>query len=282
MALFTIPGVDPSIQGRWINLSLQRRLMCDMLHFAQRVPSVPSQRRMHLADVIEARARGANRVSWCAIFMKAFAVVAAARPELRRCYLPWLWPHLYEHPINVASFAVEREYRCEPGVFFATIARPEECSLRHLDSVVRRHQTDPVESMPAFARSLRLCRFPLPIRRIVWWLGLYTDGARRGHFFGTFGVSLVGALGASGLHIRSPLTTTLNYGTFEPDGSLDVRITYDHRVVDGAQVARALAELEEVLCGEIRRELLVLAAEEEHADAESAATEAVLLAPGAE
>lgn len=282
MALFPIPGVDSSIRGRWINLSLQRRLMCDMLHFAQRVPSVPSQRRMHLADVIAARAGSANRVSWCAIFIKAYAIVAAARPELRRCYLPWLWPHLYEHPINVASFAVEREYRREPGVFFATIARPESCSLRHLDSVVRRHQTEPVETMPAFARSLLLCRFPLPIRRLVWWLGLYSDGARRGHFFGTFGVSLIGALGASGLHIRSPLTTTLNYGTFEPDGSLDVRITYDHRVFDGAQVARALADLEAVLRGEIRRELLVLAAQEERVDAGRTDAEPVSLAYGAD
>ena len=263
MAWYPVPGVDPTIQGRWINLSLPRRFVCDLLHFAKQVPSVPSQRRMELADVIDARALTSPRVSWCAIFIKAYSIVAADRPELRRCYLPWIWPHLYEHPINVASFSLEREYRGEPGVFFGTIDRPEEKSLRRLDEIVRHHQTAPVETIPTFANGLLLSRFPLPIRRFVWWLGLYSDGACRGHFFGTFGISVVGSLGAAGLHILSPLTTTLNYGTFEPDGGLDVRITYDHRVLDGAPVARALADLEEVLRGPIRDELLALAAAEQ-------------------
>lgn len=262
MAYIPIPGVDPTIRGRWINLSPQRRFVCDLLHFARRVPSVPSQRRMHLADVIEARGGSPRRVSWAAIFVKAFSIVAATRPELRRCYLPWLWPHLYEHPINVASFSLEREYRGEPGVFFARVTSPESCSLRELDAIVRHHQTAPVESLPTFMQAMQLSRLPLPLRRLVWWLGLYSDGACRGHFFGTFGVSVVGALGAAGLHILSPLSTTLNYGTFDADGGLDVRLTYDHRVIDGAPVARALAELERVLHEEIRLELLAIAAAE--------------------
>src|SRR5262249_41183540 len=72
--------------------------------------------------------------------------------------------------------------------------------------------------------------------------------------------SVVASLGAGSLHILSPMTTTLNYGTFEPDGSLDVRLTYDHRVLDGASVARAMAALEEVLHGQILDELRALAA----------------------
>src|SRR5262249_28937048 len=82
------------------------------------------------------------------------------------------------------------------------------------------------------------------------------DGARRAKYFGTFGVSVVASLGAAGLHILSPLTTTLNYGTFEPDGSLDVRVVYDHRVIDGANMARLMAEFEDALHGPILSELL--------------------------
>jgi hypothetical protein len=108
-------------------------------------------------------------------------------------------------------------------------------------------------------QALRISRLPRPLRRLVWAIGLYSDGACRGHFFGTFGISVVGSLGAAGLHILSPLTTTLNYGTFADDGGLDVRLTYDHRVLDGAPAARALADLEDVLHGDIRRELLRLA-----------------------
>jgi hypothetical protein len=39
------------------------------------------------------------------------------------------------------------------------------------------------------------------------------------------------------------------------DGSLAVRLHFDHRVLDGAPVARALAELEDVLRTEIVAEL---------------------------
>jgi hypothetical protein len=259
MSLLPIPGVDASIQGKWIGLSPQRRFVTDLLYFAKKIPSVPSQRKMHLADVVRSRAEQESRVSWCAIFIKAYSIVAATRPELRRCYLPAPWGHLYEHPINVASFSVERTYYGEEGVFFTQVPRPETLSLQTLDALVRYHKSADVEQVPNFTRAMFLSRLPLPLRRLVWWLGLYSDGACRAHFFGTFGISVVASLGAAGLHLLSPLSTTLNYGAFEPDGSIDVRLVYDHRVLDGAPVARALAALEEVLHGEIRDELEAIA-----------------------
>jgi hypothetical protein len=167
----------------------------------------------------------------------------------------------------VASFSLERTHRGEPGAFFARIARPEALSLRDLDALVRHYQSAPVETVPTFVQALRLSRLPRPLRRLLWAIGLYSDGACRGHFFGTFGISVVGSLGAAGLHILSPLTTTLNYGTFTDDGTLDVRLTYDHRVLDGAPAARALAELEDVLHEIIRPELLALASGAEQAPA---------------
>jgi pyruvate/2-oxoglutarate dehydrogenase complex dihydrolipoamide acyltransferase (E2) component len=56
------------------------------------------------------------------------------------------------------------------------------------------------------------------------------------------------------------LTTTINYGPIEPDGSVDVRIVYDHRVLDGGTVARALDHLERILGCEILAELRYLQA----------------------
>jgi pyruvate/2-oxoglutarate dehydrogenase complex dihydrolipoamide acyltransferase (E2) component len=41
----------------------------------------------------------------------------------------------------------------------------------------------------------------------------------------------------------------------QEDGSVSVRITYDHRVLDGATAARTLMSLEDVLNGEILAEL---------------------------
>src|SRR5438477_401448 len=83
-------------------------------------------------------------------------------------------------------------------------------------------------------------RMPRPLRRFLWWAVLNLSGPQRALRMGTFGVTAYSALGAESLHPISPLTTTLTYGVIAPDGGVTVRVTYDHRVLDGAAVARAL------------------------------------------
>lgn len=245
----------PWIKGRKISLSLPRRFMGDLLHFSSRIPSVPMERRMDLSALVAARQLWTKRVSWCAIFLKAYSILSARRPELRRSYVSFPWGHLYEHPINVASFSLEREYQGEDAVFFARVAQPELLSLEELDSLVRAHKQADIESVDSYRHALLLSRLPRALRRFVWWLGLETDGMSKARFFGTFGISVVASFGAAGLHLLSPLTTTINYGTFDDEGRIDVRLAYDHRVLDGATVARAMVALEEVLQHEILAEL---------------------------
>jgi hypothetical protein len=245
----------PQPPGRKLSLSLPRRFICDLLHFAHRIPTVPMQRRMELAPVVAARQAASPRPSWCAIFTKAYGVVASRRPELRRSYVSFPWPHLYEHPINVAAIGIERQVAGEDAVFFAHVRMPELHTLGSIDAHLRRLKEAPLETIGMFRRILTLSRLPRPLRRLIWWFGLNTSGYRRARHLGTFAVSIVASLGAAGLHLLSPLTTALNYGVLAPDGSLDVRLTYDHRVLDGATVARALRDLEGVLLSDIVAEL---------------------------
>src|SRR5262249_12956978 len=127
-----------------------------------------------------------------------------------------------------------------------------------VDAALRRFKERPIESIAAFRRTLLVSRLPFPLRRLAWWFGLNAWGRKRAHYMGTFGVSVYAGLGAASLHPLSPLTTTLNYGVLEADGTVDVRLTYDHRVLDGATVARALEHLESILHGEIVAELQAL------------------------
>lgn len=249
-------------KGRNLRLSLPRRFICDLLHFARRVPTVPVQRRMSLAAVVRAREEAAPRPSWAAIFAKAYAFVCAARPELRRSYLSFPTPHLYEHPVGVASIAVERRVGDEEAVLFGHVTGAERHSLAELDRRLRAFKEQPVEKVGAFRHALRLSGWPRPLRRFVWWFGLNVSGRKRAHFLGTFGLSVYAGLGAASLHPLSPLTTTLNYGVIDADGGVDVRLIYDHRVMDGATVARALQDLERVLQCEIVAELRYLRAVE--------------------
>jgi hypothetical protein len=241
-------------------LSLPRRFIGDLLYFSQKVPSVPVQRRMNIAAVVAARNAAAPHPSWCGIFTKAYAFVCAAWPELRRAYLAFPRPHLYQHPVNKATVAVERRFGDEDAVLFGHIREPEKFSLREIDARLRHLKEHPIETITSFRRALSLSRLPQPLRRLLWWVGLNVTGRKRAHFMGTFGVSVYAGLGAASLHPLSVASTTLNYGIIEADGSVDVRIIYDHRVMDGPTIARALADLERVLNHEILAELRYLQA----------------------
>jgi hypothetical protein len=229
-----------------------------MLYFASRVPTVPVQRRMQLTEVSAAREAAENRPGWPAVFLKAYARVAAEVPELRRAYVSLPWPHLYEYPTSVATVAVEREYRGEKAVFFGRINSPAEAPLTETSDRLQALVETPVEEVKSFRKMLRFARLPRPLRRLLMWTGLNLPRSRPNQF-GTFGLTVYSALGAESLHPISPLTTTLTYGVIQKDGTADVRIVYDHRVLDGATVARALAQLEAELNGPIRDELRAMA-----------------------
>src|SRR5260370_589387 len=77
-------------------------------------------------------------------------------------------------------------------------------------------------------------RLPQPIRRLMWWLGFNLLGRVRAYFYGTFGITSVGAFGVDALTILSPLTTTLTYGAVDAAGNVSVRLCFDHRVMNRA------------------------------------------------
>ena len=184
--------------------------------------------------------------------------MSAEFPELRRAFVKLPWRHLYEYATPVASIAIEREIDGEKAVLCAQIKNPASLSLPELTRRVRSFCDRPIPEIKHFRRALRTARYPRPVRRALWWLGLNLPTYRIRHF-GTFGVSVYSALGAESLHPLCPLTSLLNYGVFTADGDVDVRVVYDHRVMDGAIIARALARLEEVMAGPIVDELRELA-----------------------
>lgn len=245
----------PQPVGRRFPVSLPRRFMSDLAHFGLQTPLCTAQRTMQLASLVAARSRAEPRPGWCAIFMRAYGLVAAQRPELRWAYIPLPWPHFYEHPYSIASIAIERDYRDEKAVFFAHIRAPETQTLAAIDEHLRRYKEAPIEEIALFRRVLYTCRLPVLLRRLLWTFGISMSGHRRSRFLGTFGISVTSSLGASTQHLLTPISTALNYDILQPDGSLAVRLTYDHRVLDGGTAARTLVELEDMLKGTILDEL---------------------------
>jgi hypothetical protein len=233
-----------------------RRLLVDMTRM--QVPSVPVQRVMHLAPVVAARRGCTPRPAWTAIFARAYALVAAETPILRRAYVKLPTPRLYEYPESSASIAVERDDDGEPIVLMMRVIRPETMGIEQIDAAVRHAKTAPLREVKDFRSLLAIGRVPLPLRRLAIWTGM-NIGRIRGNFVGTFGISVYSALGAESLHPLSPMTVLLNYGIIGDDGVVPVRMIYDHRVFDGAMVARVLEMLETTLTTGIVDELERLA-----------------------
>jgi hypothetical protein len=241
--------------GLSLPLSLPRRLMADHVAFAGRVPSAVVSRRIALTELTRARASAAPRPSWLALFTKAYGHVAVAWPQLRRAYLPFPTPRLYQHPHSVAALAVERPYGEENAVFHVPIDRPEAHGLLDLDATIRAYKETPLESLPFLRKALRRARWPRPLRRLARWVGLHVSGAWRARSAGTFAITSAGHLGAASPHPLSPLTTALSYGVVGADGTVEVCIAYDPRVLDDFTVARVLLDLERVLEYEVLAEL---------------------------
>jgi hypothetical protein len=246
----------PEPKGRSLPLSGPRRFILDMMHYASKVPSVPVGLSMNLGPLAEARRSHPLRPSWAVLFLKGFGIVCDAHPPLRRALLSVPHLRLYEHPFSIASLAMEREHEGEPVIVVGLFRAPERQSIAELQKSLDEYRTWPIEKVGFFRQMLRISGYPAPIRRFLWWSTLHVSGPKRAKRLGTFGLSSYGSLGAESYHPISPLTTTLTYGPIDPGGRVTVKLIYDHRILDGAQIARRLGDLEAALLGPVRDELL--------------------------
>ena len=188
--------------------------------------------------------------------MKAYALVGAEHAPLRRSLLEFPWPRLYEHPWMNCALAIERNLSGRRGGLRRNLpstraadAQPASAGrglVQERDAGKGRLLPDGAAIQPGTDADS-----PAPLVGHPQYLGL-----KRSKRFGTFGLSSYGALGAEQIHPISPLTTTLTYGPIDPvTGKVIVKLIYDHRVLDGAYVARRLRDIEEVLNGPILDEL---------------------------
>jgi hypothetical protein len=153
------------------------------------------------------------------------------------------------------ALAIERSFQGDHGVFVALFRAPEHQTICQLQGALEFYKNQPLDRVGVYRRALKFSRVPRPIRRLFWWSTLNFSGPKRAKRFGTFGLTSYGALGAESLHPISPLTTTLTFGPISDSGEVIVKLIYDHRVLDGAYVARRLRDIESALQGPVLCEL---------------------------
>lgn len=246
------------MKGRVVGLSLGRRIVCDYMWLGRSVPVIPIERTMALAELRDARTLAEDRPAWTAIFAKAFSILAMEQPIFRQAYVLFPRPGIYQYPASIATIAVERDVEGAPTVLAAHSKAPERFPLAETDRLIKTAARAPLHEIKHFRHLMAIARLPRPLRRLLLRLVLAT-GRLRANYIGTFSISVVSSMGSDVTFVPSPCTYLLNYGVIGGDGRVVVRLMFDHRVVDGAAVARALERLEEILLGPVLAEIGAIA-----------------------
>lgn len=235
-------------------LTLARRMVCDFLRAGRHAEPVTFERVMPLADVRAARDEAAPKPAWPVLVAKAAGIAAEACPELRQTFVRFPTARIYEHPTAIAGIVVSKEFAGDECLFVLHLHDPGRKAVADLDARVRAAKANPVSATGAFRRAVRVGKLPAIVRRPAWGL-LDWSGAWRVGQLGTFGVSATAGLGAAAVTLRTPWAVAFHYDVFRPDGSLPVRVTFDHRVLDGRVACRILGAVEAALTGPVLSEL---------------------------
>lgn len=230
-----------------------RGFIADLVGLTRDIPLFPVTRSMHLGPLAEARAAAADRIGWAAIVLKAYGRVAAEMPILRTWIVRGIVPRLATSSSSVASVAINRADDGADRLFFGRLPHPDARTLPDIQRFLDRLGTEPIEEV--FQRQLQLESLPGPLRRATLWWNMNSCSPKRCTRIGTFSLSTLAGLGASNHGHPTICTTSLSYAPLDTEGRCPVTLICDHRVLDGATAARALARLEQVLCGEMLDEL---------------------------
>ncbi|MCE9530762.1 MAG: hypothetical protein K8T89_06510 [Planctomycetes bacterium] len=210
---------------------------------------------MDLKNVVAARQLLRNRPQWTAIIAKAFALTSQDNPSFLQSYICFPWHHIYEHQTPIANIAVERQHEGEDAVFFAQVRHPNLLSLTKIDAYLRGCKREPIETIGSFRRILVIARLPGLLRRLALWSAFHSSGRWRERYVGTFSITSTASSGAGMVQLITPMTGTLHYSVLDEESRLDMRLTFDQRVLGADAAARALATMENHLNDAILKEL---------------------------
>lgn len=239
--LFDFPPAGS--RGKTFAVPQSRRSTLDLLELSQQTPAVSHYRRLEIPRLTSVRASAKQRISWPVLFFKAYANVVAATPDLRRVYVPYPFPRLYEHPVPVGRMTVPRSIDNVEGVFLSHVLEPNQKPLSELHNELRGIMTLPIDEQPRLRAQARLAQLPRFLRRSLWST-LRWDGYWRTRWMGNFLLTTVSKFGAIAITPPVLSNSTISFGPVDDNGGVDVVLAYDHRATDGAFIAKAFDQLQ--------------------------------------
>ncbi|MGP3976069.1 2-oxo acid dehydrogenase subunit E2 [Streptomyces sp. 8N114] len=204
----------------------------------------------------EARARG-DRFSAVTYVLYAAARVLAAHPEANAALRGGLRPRVAPYETVAAKLALDKTMGGRRVVLSAVLPDVHLRSLRDIAEQTARFRDGDPDRMPEFAGVRALQRLPGPLGHLAYRMGT-RPLRRRITTNGTFSVTSLGHRPVTSFHSVGGTTVTLGLGAVADrpvvrDGAvtiapvLPLSLTFDHRVIDGAEAADVLGEIKQAL-----------------------------------
>ncbi|MFJ9891632.1 2-oxo acid dehydrogenase subunit E2 [Streptomyces sp. NPDC091287] len=203
--------------------------------------------------------RGGGRLSLVTYVLHSAARVIAAHPEANAAIRGRRRPKVARYGEVSGKVALDKRVGGRRVVVSAVLPDLDRADLKGIQHELERYRDGDPETMPEFASMLLLHRLPTALARAA-----YRRAVRslidRPRFFGTFAVTSLGHRAVDGFHSVGGTTVTFGMGRVVErpvvrDGEVTsapvmrLNLTFDHRVIDGAEAADILTEVKEALEG---------------------------------
>lgn len=242
------------MDGKIRSIGQDRAIVLDVVRYAAKVPSFPVERFVQVQELAQLRQQSKARISWTALFVRAYALASREHAVLRQIFVAWPWARVYQSPTCVISLAVNRtEPDGSERLYFGRIHSPDQRGLEAIQSDIDGFQND--DPKAAFRTQWRGAKMPSLIRRLAWWWRMEVDYRNRPRRSGTGSISALAGQGVTNRLHPCIMTSSFSFGPLEQDGRILVTLQCDHRVIDGAAAARALNSLCDYLTCQVADEL---------------------------
>jgi pyruvate/2-oxoglutarate dehydrogenase complex dihydrolipoamide acyltransferase (E2) component len=204
----------------------------------------------------EARAAG-RHYSPVSFVLYAAGRVLARHPEANAAIRGRLWTKVARFTEVSAKVTLDKRVGGRRVVLATVVPDVEKAGLAEIQEHIDRYRDCDPEQMPEFAGMRRLTGLPIALGVLAHKL-FGRSPARRATVMGTVAVTSLGHRPVDSFHSVGGTTVTLGVGRIADrpvarDGAVSIEptmrlsLSFDHRVIDGAEAADVLAELKEAL-----------------------------------
>lgn len=259
----------------FVPIPRSRTIVLDVVRWARRVPSFPVEQVWEAQTLSALRTEfnsqspasnhadprfSAHRISWAALFLRAYGLACRDFPPLRQTFHRFPWGRVFQSDHVGIAICVNRNIEGQDRLYFGRLEAVDSLSIREIQDRLNYYQYH--DPQTAFRQQHLAAGLPRPLRDLMWWWRIEVNCRRTAQRVGTASLSTLAGQGFYNRNHPCLMTSSLSYSPLDSRGRTTVTLQCDHRVMDGFQAGQALTCLRhhflDTVLGELQSQLGVL------------------------